>query len=117
STQPPLPSPGPGKGSQLTLPSFFPPLLGGTLSLVSLPLGPQAVAASQNVGPLFPLITPSPVPAASPGIVSAFPVITPSPPATSSAGPPRPGQVPSGCSGQDAGLDLTLPMFGSSLAR
>jgi hypothetical protein len=64
---------------------------------------------------LFPLITPSPVPAASPGIGSAFPVITPSPTAAS-VDPPGSGQVRSGVAGQDEGLALSEPLAGSSQA-
>jgi hypothetical protein len=64
---------------------------------------------------LFPLITPSPVPAPSPGIASAFPVITPSPTATS-VDPPGSGQVRSGLRGQDEGLALSEPLAGSSQA-
>ena len=68
---------------------------------------------SQNVGPLFPLITPSPVAAASPGIGSAFPIITPSPTATSSVGRPGSGQVRSGLAGRDEDLALSEPLAGS----
>jgi hypothetical protein len=54
-----------------------PSLPGGTLSTVTLPLAPQAIAANRDVGRLFPLITPSPVarpaPAATPSLAGAQP--------------------------------------------
>jgi hypothetical protein len=65
---------------------------------------------------LFPLITPSPVPAASGGVGSAFPVITPSPAATSSAGTPGYGQARSGLQGRDESLALSEPLAGSRQA-
>jgi len=94
----------------------LPPVPGETLPGVTLPLALRAVAASRNVGRLFPLITPSPVPAPSAGVGSGFPVITPSPAATSSVAPPGRGQVRPGSPGQDQGLALSEPLAGSGQA-